>query len=107
MIMSFHELKSEEHVLNLVFCLNYFDHSQSVGRWSVVLIKPFTLLCLIVGVIKLQILGRKNPILGSLDNFPPGAFYSTTTTPPTPSFPQFYFFLFEKKLISISIFCKI
>ena len=92
MIMSFHELKSEEHVLNLVFCLNYFDHSQSVGRWSVVLIKPFTLLCLIVGVIKLQILGKKTPILGSLDNSPPGAFFSTTTTPPTPSFPQFYFF---------------
>ena len=32
MIMSFQELKSEEHVLNLVFCLNYFDYSQSVGR---------------------------------------------------------------------------
>ena len=33
MIMSFQELISEEHVLNLVFCLNYFDYSQSVGRW--------------------------------------------------------------------------
>ena len=33
MIMSFQELKSKEHVLNLVFCLNYFDYSQSVGRW--------------------------------------------------------------------------
>ena len=33
MIMSFQELKSEEHVLNLVFCLNDFDCSQSVGRW--------------------------------------------------------------------------
>ena len=33
MIMSFQELKSEEHILNLVFCLNYFDYSQSVGRW--------------------------------------------------------------------------
>ena len=33
MIVSFQELKSEEHVSNLVFCLNYFDYSQSVGRW--------------------------------------------------------------------------
>ena len=33
MIMSFQELKSEEHVLNLDFCLNYFDDSQLVGRW--------------------------------------------------------------------------
>ena len=33
MIMSFQELKSEEHVLNLVFCLNYFSYSQSVGWW--------------------------------------------------------------------------
>ena len=33
MIMSFQELKSEEHYLNLVFCLHYFDYSQSVGRW--------------------------------------------------------------------------
>ena len=32
MIMNFQELKSE-HVLNLVFCLNYFDYCQSVGRW--------------------------------------------------------------------------
>ena len=31
--MNFQELKSEEHVLNLVFCLNYFHDSQSVGRW--------------------------------------------------------------------------
>ena len=29
----FQELKSEEHVLSLVFCLNYFGYSQSVGRW--------------------------------------------------------------------------
>ena len=35
MIISFQELKSEEPVLNLVFCLNYFDYSQSVGKWSV------------------------------------------------------------------------
>ena len=35
MIISFEELKSEEHVLNLVFCLKYFDYSQSVGRWVV------------------------------------------------------------------------
>ena len=34
MIMSFQELKREEHVLNLVFCLNYFNYSQSVG-WCV------------------------------------------------------------------------
>ena len=33
MIMTFQELKSEERVLYLVFCLNYFDYSQSVGRW--------------------------------------------------------------------------
>ena len=33
MIMSFQELKSEEHVLNLLYCLNYFNDSQSVGRW--------------------------------------------------------------------------
>ena len=33
MIMSFQELKNEEHILNLVFCLNYFDYSQSMGRW--------------------------------------------------------------------------
>ena len=33
MIMTFQELKSEEHVLYLVFCLNYFDYRQSVGRW--------------------------------------------------------------------------
>ena len=33
--MSFQKLKSEEYALNLVFCLNYFDHSQSVGKWSV------------------------------------------------------------------------
>ena len=33
MIISFEELKSKEHVLYLVFCLNYFDYSQSVGRW--------------------------------------------------------------------------
>ena len=33
MIMTFQELKSEEHVLYLVFCLNYFGYSQSVGRW--------------------------------------------------------------------------
>ena len=33
MIMSFQELKSEEYALNLVFCLNYFNYSQSVGRW--------------------------------------------------------------------------
>ena len=49
MIMTFQELKSEEHVSNLVFCLNYFDYSHlvgrwvsgkwSVGRWSVVLTK--------------------------------------------------------------------
>ena len=26
-------LKSEERVLNLVFCLNYFDYSQSLGGW--------------------------------------------------------------------------
>ena len=32
--MSFQELKSEEHYLNLVFCLHYFDYSQSVGKWS-------------------------------------------------------------------------
>ena len=32
MIMIFQELKSEEYVLNLVFCFNYFDDSQSVGR---------------------------------------------------------------------------
>ena len=31
--MSFQELKSEEHVLNLVFCLNYFEYSHSVGQW--------------------------------------------------------------------------
>ena len=30
--MTFQELKSEEHVLYLVFCLNYFDYSQSVGQ---------------------------------------------------------------------------
>ena len=36
MIMSFQELKSEKHVLNLVFCLNYFNYNQSVGRWVVV-----------------------------------------------------------------------
>ena len=34
MIMSFQELKIEEYVLNLVFCLNYFDYSQSVD-WQV------------------------------------------------------------------------
>ena len=33
MIMSFQELKSEEYVLNLVFCFDYFDDSQLVGRW--------------------------------------------------------------------------
>ena len=33
MIVGFQELKSEEHVLNLVFCLNYSGYSQSVGRW--------------------------------------------------------------------------
>ena len=33
MIISFQELKSEEYVLNLVFCLNKFDYSQSVCRW--------------------------------------------------------------------------
>ena len=33
MIMIFQELTSEEYVLNLVFCFNYFDDSQSVGRW--------------------------------------------------------------------------
>ena len=33
MIRSFQELESEKHVLNLVFCLNYFDDSQSVDRW--------------------------------------------------------------------------
>ena len=33
MIMSFQELKSEEHDMNMVFCLNYFDYSQSVGWW--------------------------------------------------------------------------
>ena len=32
MIMSCQEFKSEEHVLNLVLCLNYFDYRQSVGR---------------------------------------------------------------------------
>ena len=31
--MNFWELKSEEHVLNLVFCLNYFDYSQLVSWW--------------------------------------------------------------------------
>ena len=31
--MSFWELKSEEYVLNLAFCVNYFDDNQSVGRW--------------------------------------------------------------------------
>ena len=30
MIVSFQELKNEEHVLNLVFCLNYSGYSQSV-----------------------------------------------------------------------------
>ena len=30
--MSFQELKIEEHLLNLVLCLNYFDYSQSVGK---------------------------------------------------------------------------
>ena len=34
MIVIFQELKSEEHVLNLVFCLDYFDYSQSLGKWS-------------------------------------------------------------------------
>ena len=33
MILSFQELKNEEHILNLVIYLNYFDYSQSVGRW--------------------------------------------------------------------------
>ena len=33
MIMSFQELKSEEHDMNVVFCLNYFDYSQSGGWW--------------------------------------------------------------------------
>ena len=33
MIMSFQELKIEEYVLNLVFCLNYFDYSQLFGWW--------------------------------------------------------------------------
>ena len=54
--MSFWELKNEEYVLNLAFCFNYFDDSQSVGRWVsgrwvgglkgwwlVVLIKPNSL----------------------------------------------------------------
>ena len=31
--MSFRELESEEHVFNLVFCLNYFDFIQLVGQW--------------------------------------------------------------------------
>ena len=31
MAMIFQELKSEERVLSPVFCLNYFDYSQSVG----------------------------------------------------------------------------
>ena len=33
MIMNFQEIKSEEHILNLVFYLNYFDYSQSLGPW--------------------------------------------------------------------------
>ena len=33
MIITFQELKSGEHVLNLVFCFNYFNYSQLVGRW--------------------------------------------------------------------------
>ena len=42
---SFQKLTSEECVLNLVFCFNYFDDGQSADRWvgarlSVVLIKP-------------------------------------------------------------------
>ena len=32
MIMSFQERKSEEYVLNLVFCFNYFDDSRCVGE---------------------------------------------------------------------------
>ena len=35
MTMIFQELKSEERVFNLVFCLNYFDCSRSVCKWSV------------------------------------------------------------------------
>ena len=35
MVLSFQELKNEEHILNLVIYLNYFDYSQSVGKWSV------------------------------------------------------------------------
>ena len=32
MNMIFEEVKSEECVSNLVFCLNYFDYSRLVGR---------------------------------------------------------------------------
>ena len=32
MTMIFQELKNEEHVFDLVFCLNYFDYSRSPGR---------------------------------------------------------------------------
>ena len=52
--MSFQELKSEEHLLNLIFCFNYFDYIQFLVQWvsgwwvdgsvvngSVVLIRPF------------------------------------------------------------------
>ena len=34
MTMIFQELKNEERVFHLVFCLNYFDYSRSAG-WCV------------------------------------------------------------------------
>ena len=34
MTMIFQELKNEERVFDLVFCLNYFDYSRSAG-WCV------------------------------------------------------------------------